>query len=231
MSEKPTFVLVPGAWSLPHVFDKLRSILSDKDYPSEAPAHPSVGTEPPTAALADDVDHLRNVIRGLIEQEKEVIVVMHSYGGLVGSGAVEGLSKDQMAAEGKIGGVICLVYMAAMMVPVGMSPKDLMGGDFLPFMRVEVCCPSVVYSIRCKAEGDILFRIHRATTSTAPSTTKIPFTTSRPTSAGNGPMHSLTLLSLASRGRRRSSPGVVCVRRISCVRTIELSRLKSRRPW
>jgi hypothetical protein len=139
MSVKPTIVLVPGAWHLPDVFDTVRSILTVRGFPSEAPGHPSIGAEPPEKTLNDDIVCLHQLLLRLADEGKEIVLVLHSYGGVVGSGAVEGLSKAEREKNGKEGGVIIIVYMSAFVVPQGKSLKDMLGGQFLPWMKVEVC--------------------------------------------------------------------------------------------
>lgn len=61
----------------------------------------------------------------------------------MGSCAVKGLGAVQRAKAGKAGGVIMLVYMAAFVVPKGKSLKDMLGGEFLPWMKFDVCSPAV----------------------------------------------------------------------------------------
>ncbi|EER27591.1 hypothetical protein CPC735_029270 [Coccidioides posadasii C735 delta SOWgp] len=83
-STNPTIVLVHGAWRSPECFDSLRKVLEDRGYPTEAPGHPSVGAEPPTKTLEDDVINMQIVLNRLIEDEgKEGVLVGHSYGGTV----------------------------------------------------------------------------------------------------------------------------------------------------
>ncbi|GKZ65960.1 hypothetical protein AnigIFM50267_010319 [Aspergillus niger] len=137
MASAPTIVLVPGAWCTPVVYDTLRATLTSRGLPSTAIAHPSIGAEPPSKTLADDVAHLRSELVSLIDKGKDIILVLHSYGGVVGSGAVEGLGSAERAQQGKPGGVIMVVYMSAFAIPKGKSLLDMLGGRFLPFMKAE----------------------------------------------------------------------------------------------
>lgn len=138
MVSVPTIVLVPGAWCTPIVYDALRATLTSRDLPSTAIAHPSIGAEPPSKTLTDDVAHLRSELVSMINKGKDIILVLHSYGGVVGSGAVEGLGKAERAQQGKQGGVVMVVYMSAFAIPKGKSLLDMLGGRFLPFMKAEV---------------------------------------------------------------------------------------------
>ncbi|KAI9736599.1 MAG: hypothetical protein M1834_000803 [Cirrosporium novae-zelandiae] len=132
---KPHIVFVPGAWHLPYAFDTVRKLLAEDGYLSEVPAFPSVGAEPPTKTLNDDIHHVHEVLERLANQGKKIIVVVHSYGGLVGASAVKGLELSQRVKQGKDGSVIMLVYMSAFVVPKGSSLKDMLGGKWLPWMK------------------------------------------------------------------------------------------------
>ncbi|KAL3482534.1 Alpha/beta hydrolase fold-1 [Aspergillus californicus] len=134
----PTIVFSIGSWLTPPAFDTIRAKLSERGIPSEAPAHPTVGAEPPTKTLADDVASLGSVLRQLVNVEgKDVIVVGHSSGGVSASGAVEGLEKANRQAAGQAGGVVMIVYMAAFALDKGQSLLGMLGGQYLPWMQVE----------------------------------------------------------------------------------------------
>ncbi|KAJ0160934.1 hypothetical protein CTA2_7055 [Colletotrichum tanaceti] len=134
---KPTFVLAPGAWHRETCFAPAQQILESRGYPVEAVAYPSVGAEPPTKGVKDDAAAVRAVLERLADEGKEIVLVVHSYGGLVGSNAVEGLGYKQRAREGKKGGVVIFVYLAAFVLPLGKCIRDLLGGQLLPWMQVE----------------------------------------------------------------------------------------------
>lgn len=140
-SENPTILFVPGAWHLPESFDAVRSLLRERGYPSIAAGLPSIGAEPPTKTLADDAALVRAEIKRLADAGKQVVVVTHSYGGLVGQNAVEDvrdLGYAQRKEAGKKGGVIMFVYMTAFVAEKGVSLLDMLGGKYLPWMAVNV---------------------------------------------------------------------------------------------
>lgn len=134
----PTVVFTPGAWHGPQSFDLVRAGLTLKGYESEAITLPSVGAEPATVGLEEDAAVLRSTIETLADAGKEVVVVVHSYGGMVGGNAIEGLGYKQRAANNEKGGVIMLVYLAAFAAPNATSLLDMLSGEYLPWMRVEV---------------------------------------------------------------------------------------------
>ncbi|KAL2814955.1 Alpha/beta hydrolase fold-1 [Aspergillus granulosus] len=138
MASKPTVVFSIGAWLKPDTFDIIRTKLTERGIPSEAPAHPSIGAEPPNKTLADDVASLRSLVTRLIEEEgKDVVLVGHSYGGVVASCAAEGFAKADRKAAGQEGGVTMVAYMAAFALDKGQSLLDMLGGQYLPWMEVE----------------------------------------------------------------------------------------------
>jgi pimeloyl-ACP methyl ester carboxylesterase len=141
---KPTFVFSLGAWMHPTVFDAVRMRLEALGFPSECPAHPSIGAEPPSKTLEDDASSLRSVLTALADEGRDIVVVGHSYGGVVASTAVEGLVKPVRAANGKRGGVVSVVYLAAFALGKGQSLLELLGGNPLPWMKIEVG-PSTSY--------------------------------------------------------------------------------------
>ncbi|OLN88353.1 hypothetical protein CCHL11_00534 [Colletotrichum chlorophyti] len=133
----PTVVFTPGAWHGPQSFDLVRAGLTLKGYESKAITLPSVGAEPATVGLEADAAVLRSTLETLADAGKEIVLVVHSYGGMVGGNAVEGLGYQQRAANNKKGGVITLVYLSAFAAPNGTSLLDMLSGEYLPWMRVE----------------------------------------------------------------------------------------------
>lgn len=149
-NEKPLFVFIPGAWHLPEAYDILRELMSQQGLESEAVALPSVGAEPPNKGLIDDVSHVRSVLQRLADAGQLPVVVAHSYGGFVGAEAVRGLEYVQRSRSGQPGGVIMFVYMTAFVAPSGNSLYDMLGRQWLPWMKINVslllCGPSVFLS-------------------------------------------------------------------------------------
>ncbi|KAL4899313.1 hypothetical protein BDW74DRAFT_183846 [Aspergillus multicolor] len=132
---QPTIVFSLGAWSTPAVFDAVRSRLYTLGFASECPARPSVDPEPPLKTFEDDVASLRDVLARLATDGKDIVVVAHSYGGIVASSAVEGLVKeDKDKGHGK---VIKVIYLAAFALDKGQSLMGALGGTLLPWMKLE----------------------------------------------------------------------------------------------
>ncbi|KAF2198935.1 hypothetical protein GQ43DRAFT_377460, partial [Delitschia confertaspora ATCC 74209] len=91
---KSTFAFVPGAWNSPSCYDSTISCLSSSSYrPSVNIPLPSIETNPQTHGFTEDVNHLRQMVTELVNQNKDVILVTHSYSGLPGAKAVHNLFK------------------------------------------------------------------------------------------------------------------------------------------
>lgn len=121
-----TFVLVPGAWHPASCFDPLASRLKSSGYQVRSVDTPSVGAEPPLESFGPDVQAVRSVIREGTDGGQDVVVFMHSYGGMVGSQACQGWDKKSREAAGKAGGVVGLIYCCAFMVPEGEWPVGVL---------------------------------------------------------------------------------------------------------
>ena len=111
--------------------------------------YPSVCRSPPSATLphgntdlAADAAFMRDeMILPLLAEGKEVVLLMHSFGGVYGGASVSGLSKAERGARGEGGGgVVALCYMAAAIVPSGMSTLERMGvgEELLPWVELDV---------------------------------------------------------------------------------------------
>lgn len=136
---KPTIVIAPGAWQKPVAFNRIVELLEQAGYPTIHVPLPTVGDlDAPLASLTDDVAAVRKVLVPLLDAGKEVVLLGHSAGGLVISGAVEGLDVASRKAQGQPGGVTRCIFMAAFVLPQGLSLLGALGGQPLPWMVVEV---------------------------------------------------------------------------------------------
>ena len=110
-TKKPTIVLVPGAWHPASCFDLIASSLQFYGYETIQVTTPSVGSSEPFSA---DVQAIRDAIR-TASKKGEVLLFMHSYGGVPGCCAIEGLRKEDLPE----GGVTSLVFCTSWMLDVG----------------------------------------------------------------------------------------------------------------
>lgn len=134
ISGLPTIVIVPGAWQSPIHYTKLTTFLRSEGYPIVSRSHPSVDSLlPARRTSAGDAAAIHdNVLFPLIEEEgQDVVLVMHGYGGLVGSAATVGWSRVERREKGLPGGVIGVIFIAAFVSRIGNSMAGLMPGGRL----------------------------------------------------------------------------------------------------
>ncbi|WZH48495.1 Alpha/beta hydrolase fold-1 [Fusarium acuminatum] len=124
----PTILAVPGAWHTVESFDTVKKIFTDRNYEFVSQNAPGV-TDANATVIGDAASLRTNLLQPLVEAGKDVIVMMHSYGGMYGSQAVQGLSKREREQSGKQGGVISLIYVSAVTPLEGKTTLDMMGTD------------------------------------------------------------------------------------------------------
>ncbi|KAE8154370.1 alpha/beta-hydrolase [Aspergillus avenaceus] len=123
----PTFLVIHGAWHNPEHYAMLCNAIQRSGGETVCPYLPSCSGEiPPTQTLEDDILLIRQTAQSLLDQGKRVVAVMHSYGGMVGTDALEGLPIDQ------------LIYVAAFVPPSGKSLTDMFDGHSAPFISIDV---------------------------------------------------------------------------------------------
>ncbi|KAK1687607.1 Alpha/beta hydrolase fold-1 [Colletotrichum godetiae] len=137
MSSKPVIVLTPGAWHSPEHFQDFRDELHTRGWETHGVRNQSVGSEPPTKGLYDDAAATAAVLQELADQGKQIVLIAHSYGGLAAAEGVKGFGIKQRTAEGKPGGVIMFVYLAAFVGQKGQSILSLTGDVYPPWTKVE----------------------------------------------------------------------------------------------
>jgi hypothetical protein len=93
-------------------------------------------------SLNPDSEFLRTQVLGpAIETGADVVVFMHSYGGVYGAETLKGLSKQERAAKGLEGGVIAAILTCAFVAPTGNTALDCMGisaGSLPEWIEYEV---------------------------------------------------------------------------------------------
>lgn len=147
---KPTIILIPGAWHKGPTFEPVATILRDQGYEAETITLPSAGGPASTTAY-DDAEHIqRQYLEPLISSKRNVILLMHSYAGVPGTESVKGFARKDLAAQGKKGGVVGLVYLSSFIVPAGASVATLLPGGLDSFMTIEVCILSISQNSCCQ---------------------------------------------------------------------------------
>lgn len=148
MTKSPTFVLVPGAWHGPETWDQVASLLKEKGFKCVAVELPSTLSDP-SATFYDDVQAVRRPITEETTQGRDVVVVVHSYGSIVGCSAVKDFTRpkdkdesppstEATPATTPSGHVIGITVMASGFVPSGLSFLEALGGKPPPAWREDL---------------------------------------------------------------------------------------------
>ncbi|CAI6243242.1 unnamed protein product [Periconia digitata] len=161
---KPTIVLVPGAWQLPSFFTPLSQAFTALGFPvvcrlpSSYPTASASAATPPI--LNPDTLFLReHVLQPLLDEGKEVVLLMHSYGGIYGPAALEGLARGARERNGLKGGVIACLYTAAFVARAGQSAMSAMGfsaGNLPPWIQHDDHAKVMLFHDLPDAEADSL---------------------------------------------------------------------------
>lgn len=141
---KPTIVFVPGVFHTPIHFQTIITLLGHASFPTLAIALPTVGEQAATANYRDDVHIIRGTLKKLVEDEnKDVVLAVHSLGGISGCQTVNGLEKSKRLKEGKQGGVVQVLFIAALVVKQNQELGDALEGGLPPWASLDVstCCP------------------------------------------------------------------------------------------
>ncbi|PSR77197.1 hypothetical protein BD289DRAFT_378024 [Coniella lustricola] len=153
----PTILLVPGAFGTPAGYDPMLPYLKAAGFTTHPRPYPSLNhPEPSKATCANDIASLRdNVIRPLTEeQQKEVVIIAHSFGGIVAGGAAKGFDKQHFLSQGQNGGVIGFIYVALNIALENAYLAETFGGVYPPFSQVDKPSQGLVL---IKPAMDVLF--------------------------------------------------------------------------
>ena len=138
-SAKPTVVWVPGLLHTPAFFEPINNALAKLSIHGICVSMPNYGPDAASSEPYDDVKAVRAVVEALVDEGKEVILIGHSYGGVPACQSVRGLEKNQRVKDGKAGGIVRVIFMAAFVIPEGTSTFQYTGGNLPPpWAEVEV---------------------------------------------------------------------------------------------
>jgi pimeloyl-ACP methyl ester carboxylesterase len=138
--EHPTILIVPGSFSPPRFYAGIVDHLTRHGYETIVAHYPSIGRRDPLppATMADDAAYTSALAEKLADAGQSIIMVTHSYGGIVGTESTKGLAKTEREAFGKPGGITRLLYITSLVPRVGESLKTLMGTEVASFLRIDV---------------------------------------------------------------------------------------------
>ncbi|EHK97151.1 hypothetical protein M7I_7105 [Glarea lozoyensis 74030] len=151
MNSSPVFVIVPGASQTPSHYAHIIHLLQARGHGTLTALLPSGGATRLVSA-AEDAEFVRSrMILPILDIEKyDVILIMHSYGGLPGSAAARGLGSADRATSGRKTAVLGQIFIASIL-PHGGNGEDviaLLGGKWPSFIDVHLSkCMQLVSTV------------------------------------------------------------------------------------
>ncbi|KAF2250569.1 alpha/beta-hydrolase [Trematosphaeria pertusa] len=134
---KPQLVLIPGAWHTPECFSLITPKLQAAGYAVHTRQLPSVGSANPPPDLSQDIAAVRELVTAAIGDGNDVLVVPHSWSGIVAGSALTGMGKKQREERGEKGGVVRVAYMCSFIAPEGVSLMDALQGEIPHWWEVQ----------------------------------------------------------------------------------------------
>ncbi|KAL4939860.1 hypothetical protein BDV06DRAFT_197950 [Aspergillus oleicola] len=126
---KPTIILAPGSWYPASSMDPLANTLQKANYKTKTVSWPSVVRGGEVTSLNEDIAALRALIEPEVAEDRDVVVLAHSWAGIPVSSGLEGLDKTGTASRGSKGGVVKLLYIAAFLIEQGKTLVETFGGE------------------------------------------------------------------------------------------------------
>ncbi|VUC30819.1 unnamed protein product [Clonostachys rosea] len=143
-SSQPTLVLVPGSWHRAACYNKITEILQGRYKLKCIQVTLPSTTGDPEATFKMDVDAARDAISSETRAGCNVVVVAHSYGGLVGNSAIKGFApshdpsvNSSFQSRPDVGQVIGLILIASGYALTGVAFMDPFFGHPPPQWRVN----------------------------------------------------------------------------------------------
>ncbi|OTB09338.1 hypothetical protein M426DRAFT_17989 [Hypoxylon sp. CI-4A] len=124
-SNKPTLLIISGGFHIPASYAKLSTALESAGYEVHIPRLTSCyQMRPPIGDLTSDSILIRGYVESLVRAGRTVVVIVHSYGGQVGTNALYGLELGKRSRQGLKGGVKTIIYMASYALTEGVAALD-----------------------------------------------------------------------------------------------------------
>lgn len=136
----PTLVIIPGSFSPPALYKNLVENLQSLGFETIVePLQSAIRKDPsPSSSMYDDASYFHDVIARLADQGKDVVLLPHSYGGIVANESAKGLLKSERSEIGKTGGIIEILNISTLSPAVGESALDVAGELGLDQFPVQV---------------------------------------------------------------------------------------------
>ncbi|KAI1092953.1 Alpha/Beta hydrolase protein [Rostrohypoxylon terebratum] len=138
-TKSPVLVLVPGAFGTPAGFDRLLPYLKEAGLSTHPGPYPSCNPpDPTTATCSKDILALReDVLLPLLDKQEDIVLLAHSYGGVVAGGAAKDLDKQTRTAKGHTSSIVGLIYVVGNITLENESLSEAVGGSHPPFIKID----------------------------------------------------------------------------------------------
>lgn len=144
---KPHIFIIPGAWHTgPSMNDFVKS-LETAGFSAEAVTLVSIDKAGMT--VQDDEAQVKGLLRPMIDEGRDIVLVAHSYGGMVGTGVIAGLDERSRRAKGLKGGILGVVYLTAFVPAEDESSGALLGGAGAAYVNTEKVVLTIPFLISC----------------------------------------------------------------------------------
>jgi pimeloyl-ACP methyl ester carboxylesterase len=138
-STKPAIIIIPGSFCPLSFYTSIISELKCHGYSVYGIELETVGRRDKAPGMYDDAAAVASLVSQLADEGKEVVLVAHSYGGIVACEAAKGLAQSLRGKEGNQGGVVRIIFVTAVVASEGQSLMDVFDTTGrLDFIRVEV---------------------------------------------------------------------------------------------
>lgn len=130
MSSQPAFVIAPGSFAKPALYTQLEAEIRLQGHEVQIVTLPSVdsGTGNPPATMEHDTACIRTVILDYLDRDiepKDIVLITHSYSGVPGNCALEGLLRVDRLQKGRKTAVVGYISMASYLPLVGESIRSI----------------------------------------------------------------------------------------------------------
>jgi pimeloyl-ACP methyl ester carboxylesterase len=121
-------LIIPGASATPEFYAPLIHAVK-RVFEIVALHIPSVGNTSGTNGMPpmmyEDVSFIQSYITKLLDANKDVIIITHSYGGTPGTQSIEWISKKERKMKGLKSGIIGLAYMTSIIPELGQPASSV----------------------------------------------------------------------------------------------------------
>lgn len=130
MSQTPAFIIAPGSFAKPALYSQLENEIRSRGHEVYVVALPSVddASGRPAATMEQDAAHIRRIILSYLDHAfhpQDVVLITHSYGGIPGNCALEGLGRADRLQHDKNTAVTGLISMASHLPLEGESIRSI----------------------------------------------------------------------------------------------------------